>query len=426
MKILIKNATLISMDENREKIEKNIDILIEKSIISKIGKNIKEKADKTIDASNKIIMPGLINTHAHISMSIFRETLEGYTLQEWLNKKIWPMEDKLTKEDIYYSSKLSCIEMIKTGTTTVNDMYFIAEETIKAALETKVRIQTTRTLIDTKKDGNEKIKELEDLIRKYRNKYDTITLNVGIHSFYTTNPEYIKKCVEISKKYNLLIHIHFCENKKEVEDIKKIYGVNSPVELIQKYFQGSHVILAHAVKISKEDIKKLTKQKIYISHCPISNLKLGCGIANIKELLENKVCVTLGTDGQGSGSSLDLFEVMKYTSLLQKGIQENPKVIPSYEVLKMATINGAKALNLDSEIGSIKEGKKADIIILNLEDVLTKPINNIFSQIVYNVKGTNVETVIINGEIIMENRKLKESEEKIYKKVEEIIKRIEI
>ena len=146
----------------------------------------------------------------------------------------------------------------------------------------------------------------------------------------------------------------------------------------------------------------------------------------MEELLENKVCVTLGTDGQGSGSSLDLFEVMKYTSLLQKGIQENPKVIPSYEVLKMATINGAKALNLDSEIGSIKEGKKADIIILNLEDVLTKPINNIFSQIVYNVKGTNVETVIINGEIIMENRKLKESEEKIYKKVEEIIKRIEI
>lgn len=425
MSILIKNCNLISMSENREKIEHGIDILIEDNKIKQIGKNIEIPTEELIDATNKIIMPGLINTHAHISMSIFRETLDGYTLQEWLNQKIWPMEDKLQEEDIYYSSLLSCIEMIKTGTTTINDMYFMTDSIIKAAIKSGVRLQTTRTLMDLTEDGDTRLEEIEELIEKYNNKYTNITINIGIHGFYTSNDNYIQKCVELAKKYKLPIHIHFCENSKEVEDIKKIYNVNSPIELLKRYFKGVHVILAHSVKLTKEEIEELRNLDICVSHCPVSNLKLGCGIAKISYMVSNGIVVSLGTDGQGSGSNLDLFEVMKYTALLQKGINENPKELPAYEVIKMATINGAKALCLEDKIGSIEEGKMADLIILNLQNVVTKPINNIFSEIVYNIKGYNVETTIINGEIVMRDKKVRNIEEKeVYDKCEEIIKRI--
>lgn len=425
MKTLIENCTLISISEEREQVEYNTDILIEDSVISKISKNINEKVDKQIDATGKIVMPGLINTHAHIPMSIFRETLDGYNLQDWLEKKIWPMEDKLTKEDVYYASLLSCIEMIKTGTTFINDMYFMEDNIIKAALNSGIRMQTTTTLMDMANDGEERLEKLEHLIKRLDNKEETITLNIGIHGFYTSNDNYIPKCVNLAKKYNLPIHIHFCENEKEVLDIKRMYNVNSPVELIKKYFTGCHVILAHAVKLSKEEIEELAKEDIYISHCPVSNLKLGCGIANISYMIKKGITVSLGTDGQGSGSNLDLFETMKYTALLQKGISEDPKELPTYDVIKFATINGAKALGLEKQVGTIEVGKKADLIILNLDDTITKPTNNIFSQIVYNVKGTNVDTTIINGKIVMENRKVGFVNEKdVYNKCEEIIKRI--
>lgn len=425
MRILIKNANVISMDEKRPKWEKDTDILIEDTRIKKMGRGISENANKVIDASGKIVMPGLINTHSHVPMSIFRETVDGYMTQDWLEKKIWPMEDKMSKEDIYDASLLSFIEMIKTGTTTINDMYFMTEEIMKAATETGVRIQTTRTLMDMTGDGDTRIEELKKLLNTYQGKQENITFNIGIHGFYTTNDEYIKKCVVLAKQYDLPVHIHFCENRKEVEDIKTQYQVESPVELIKRYFKGMHVILAHAVKLTKQEIEELAKEDIDIAHCPVSNLKLGCGIADITSMQENGITVSLGTDGQGSGSNLDLFETMKFTALLQKGINEDPMKLSAYEVLKMATINGAKALGLQ-EVGSLEEGKKADMIILNLEDAISQPVNNIFAQIVYNVKGTNVETTIINGKILMENRKIKKIDEKsIYEECNRIICRIQ-
>ncbi len=425
MNILIKNCNLISMSDKKEKLEENIDILIKDGKIDKIKKNIEENVDKVIHAKGKIVMPGLINTHAHVPMSIFRETLDGYNLQDWLEKKIWPMEDKLNIEDIYYASLLSFIEMIKTGCTTINDMYFMTEEIIKAALNSGVRLQTTRTLMDIANDGDIRIKEFEELIKNYNDKEETITLNIGIHGFYTTNAPYIEKCANLARKYNKIVHIHFCENSKEREDIIKGYSVQSPAQLIKKYFKGLHVVLAHSVKLTKEEIKELANENIHISHCPVSNLKLGCGIANISYMLDNRINVSIGTDGQGSGSNLDLFEAMKYTALLQKGILEDPKQLPAYEVLKMATVNGAKALGLEQKIGTIEENKSADLIILNLDTVISTPVNNVFSQIVYNIKGTNVETTIINGKIVMENRVVNGINEKaIYQKCNEIIERI--
>ncbi len=422
MKILIKNCNLISMSENRKKYEPNMDILIEDNKIKRIEKNINEDCEKVINASGKVVMPGLINTHSHISMSIFRETVDGLKTQDWLTKKIWPMEDKLTNEDIYYATMLSCIEMIETGCTCINDMYFMTEDIIKAALESGVRLQTTRTLMGHNKEDLIRLEELNNLLENY--KYETITFNAGIHGLYTSNEEYVKKCVDFAEEKNLPIHMHFCENTQEREDIKRDYNVEEPSDVIKRDFKDIHNILAHSVKISDKDIENLKETNTYISHCPVSNLKLGCGIAPITKMVGEGLCVSLGTDGQGSGSNLDMFETMKFTALLQKGINENPEDLPAYEVLKMATINGAKALKLN-ETGEIEEGKLADLIIINMEETITNPINNIFAEIVYNVKGSNVDTTIVNGKVLMENRKINNVNKKeIIQKCEKIIERI--
>ena len=422
MKILIKNCNLISMSEDRKMYEPNIDILIENNKIKKIDKNINEDCEKVINASGKVVMPGLINTHSHISMSIFRETVDGLKTQDWLTQKIWPMEDKLTNEDIYYATMLSCIEMIETGCTCINDMYFMTEDIIKAALESGVRLQTTRTLMGHNKEDLIRLDELNNLLENY--KYETITFNAGIHGLYTSNEEYVKKCVDFAEEKNLPIHMHFCENTQEREDIKRDYNVEEPSDVIKRDFKGIHNILAHSVKVSDKDIENLKETNTYISHCPVSNLKLGCGIAPITEMVKEGLCVSLGTDGQGSGSNLDMFETMKFTALLQKGINENPEDLPAYEVLKMATINGAKALKLN-ETGEIEEGKLADLIIINMGETITNPINNIFAEIVYNVKGSNVDTTIVNGRVLMENRKINNVNKKeIIQKCEKIIERI--
>ena len=392
MKILIKNATVISMETSRNEIEPKTDILIIDDKIEKIGtdlleneigkqlKNISEL--EIIDATNKVVMPGLINTHSHVPMSIFRDTIDGYDLQEWLSKKIWPMEDKLTCEDIYYASLLSFIEMIETGCTTINDMYFMTDEIIKAMKISGIRLQTTRTLMDmvNEEEGESRIKELSRLIEVYKNE-PKLTFNCGIHGLYTANEAYIKKCVKFAVKRNLPVHIHFCENYKEVQDIKEIYG-KDPIDVLINNFQETHTLLAHAVKLDEPELNKIKKLDISVAHCPISNLKLGCGIAKISKMLEQGINVSLGTDGQGSGCNLDLFETMKIAGLLQKGITEDANVVDSYELLKMATINGAKALGLESNIGTIKEGKQADLIIINMDRTIVKPENNLISQIV--------------------------------------------
>lgn len=427
MKILIKNATLVSMCETREKVENNIDILIENDKIKEIGNNLSsENVENVIDATGKIVLPGLINAHCHAPMSIFRETVDGYDLQSWLHEKIWPMEDQLTDEDIYYASYLSYIEMIETGCTTMNDMYFSTEEIIKAALDTGIRLQTTRTQAEHEcgKGQEKRISELKEIIEKYNNKYDNITLNLGIHGLYTINTDYIKKCMKIAEKESLNVHMHFCENSKEVEDIKNIYN-KLPIVVLEEEFNTNKVLLAHCVKLSNDDIQRIAKMgNVSIVHCPVSNLKLGCGVANITEMMKNEINVALGSDGQGSGCSLDMFEEMKYAALLQKGIHEDAVLLPAYDVLKMATINGAKALNLEKEIGSIEIGKKADIIILNMENTVLQPVNDIVSDIVYNAKGSNVETTIVNGKILMENKKMNINKEEIVEKCKKIIDRI--
>lgn len=402
MKILLKNCKLISMQEGREKIEDNVDILIEDSYIKNIQQSITDDEAQKIDLNGKVVMPGFINTHAHVPMSLFKESVDGYLLQDWLEKKIWPVEDKLTSDDIYKYSKITFDEMINTGTTCVNDLYFNTEDIIRAANDKKIRIELTRTLMDSDGNGKQRLDELKYILDKYRDYNSNITFNVGVHGLYTSNEKYIKVVTDFARENNLKIHMHFCENSKEVEDIKREYKVEYPAQVLEKYFRGIKLILAHCVKLTDEDIKILKELDVSVSHCPISNLKLGCGVAPVQKLLDNGINVTLGTDGQGSGSNMDMFETMKFTALLQKGINENPMNMMAYDVIKLATINGAKALGKENEIGSIDINKKADLIAIDLESTcVNKPINDIFSTIVYNAKGVNVEFLMANGEILL-------------------------
>lgn len=392
------------MDEKREKKYEKLDIIIEDNKIIDIVSNYTGIYDEIIDATDKVVMPGLINCHTHLAMSIFRAINDNYTLDEWLNKKIWPIEKNLTEKDIYYATLLSIIEMIKTGTTCCNDMYFGYENVIKAADECHFRIMLGRNLTDSKDNGEEQIEDFKKLYKKYPSS-ELRHWTLAPHSLYTCSKKYLIKISKMAKELNLPIHIHFCENKEEVLKIKKTFH-KDPVDVLNKLgFLDNKLILAHGTFISDKGLKKLKNKNISIVHNPISNLNLGCGIADITKYMKY-VNISLGTDGQGSGNNLNMFYHMSVVDLLQKGIKENPTVFDSYNSLKMATINGAKALGLENEIGSIEIGKKADIIIIDLQKNELYSSNDIITNIVHNVSSKNIDTTIINGEVLLKDNKL--------------------
>jgi len=407
-KILIKNGNVL-IYQNDDIIIKKLDILIKENKIEKLAQNITDTGDcRILDAENKYIMPGLINCHTHLAMSIFRESFEGCSLYEWLNEKIWPKEANLNEKDVYYATLLSYIEQISTGTTCTNDHYFFSESIREAQEKAKVRTVLTRVLMDVDGGGENRIDEFLNLYNS-KTENDLITYTVSPHGLYTCTGEYLEKVSKIAKKINLPVHIHFLESNDEVEDIKKIHGEEG-IYVLRKYFSDTKNILAHGVKLDDKDIEILKNMNSGIVHNPVSNLRLGCKIADITKYKENGINVAIGTDGQGSGSNLDLFEAMRLACLLQGGIHENEERINAKDVIKMATINGAKMLGLDDKIGSIEEGKLADLIIINMDEnidnITMVPNLNAISNIVYNATGKNVETTIINGKILMENRKI--------------------
>ena len=409
--MIIKNGRVVIF-ENNDVVIKETDLKIENGIIKKINKNIEtEENEKIINANNKVIMPGLINTHCHSPMSIFRGTFEGCNLYTWLNEKIWPIEAKLNKDDIYNASMLSILEMISTGTTCFNDHYFMSEETRKAVNETKIRAVLTRVIMDN--DGeeglNNRIEEFKTFYEKRDNDNDLITYTVSPHGLYTCSSQCLKKARELALEYNLPVHVHFLESIDEIEDIKNIHNKDA-IKVLKEYFGDIHTILAHGVKLTDGDIEELKNLNTGIAHNPLSNLRLGCKIADTTKYMRNGINVAIGTDGQGSGNNLDMFEAMRTACLIQGGIHENDDRITSKEAIKMATINGAKLLGLDDKIGSIEEGKEADIILINIEPNLNNitklPNNDILSNLVYNTSGRDVDTTIVRGEILMENRKI--------------------
>lgn len=422
-RILIKNTNLISMDEKRNKVENNVDILIENDKIIDIANNINSDA-LVIDGTGKYVLPGLINAHCHIPMSLFKETVDGYPLKTWLEESIWPREAKLTSEDIYYASLLSFIEMIKTGTTTVNDHYFFQDEIIKASRKAGIHLVETRVVMDSDGQGDNRYQELIEFLKQYQPN-NQLDLSIGIHGLYTNSEEYVKKICTLAKEKDLLVHMHFCEDNNEVETIKNNYKVDHPAEVLKKYFSNLKCVLAHGVKLDDVDIQIIKSMDIGVAHCPVTNLKLGSGIANIAKLKANNIPVALGTDGPGSGSNFDMFEVMKFAALLQKGIHEEPLLMTAYDTLKMATIDGAKVLGLNHKIGSVEVGKQANLIILSLNNIKTQPVNDVIADIVYNANQNNIEHVIINGHLVLKDYKLCNLNEKdIIQKCSAITKRI--
>lgn len=401
---VIKGGTVITMDEKRKEQYEKLDIVIKDDKIFKIVKDYDGEYDMLINATNKVVLPGLINAHTHLGMSIFRATNDSLTLNEWLENKIWPIENNLTNDDVYYSTLLSCIEMIKTGTTTSNDMYFNCDGSIKALKQTKLRSLFSRCLMDGTGQGQKMIDEFLKLYEENKDS-DLIKFSVAVHSFYTSSEEYLKKCSDLALKLDLPLHIHFCENETEVSTIKEKYNMD-PVDALEKVgMLRNKLILAHTTFISEDKLSKFLNKKVSFVHNPISNLNLGCGIANISKY-KNYVNVCLGTDGQGSGNNLNLFYHMSMVDLLQKGLYKDPVVSSSYEVLKMATINGAKALFMDDKIGSIEVGKNADIIIVDLNEIETYPTVDVINNVVHNTGYSNVDATIVNGEVLMLNHKL--------------------
>ncbi len=403
---LIKNGTVISMDLKRDKQFEIMDVVFSDNKIIYVGTDYQGEYDKVIDATGKIVMPGLINCHTHLGMSIFRATNDDLTLDSWLNDKIWPIEDKLTDDDLYYTTLLSMVEMIKTGSTCFNDMYFGYKGSIPAIKKCGVRGIYGRCLMgNMDKDSICRVDDFKKLYEEYKDD-DKIRLSIAPHALYTCNLEYLKLCSDLAKEYNLPIHIHLSENMNEVKTVTNKFGMK-PMEILDKVgMLEKRVILGHGTFLSDSEINMIKNRDVSVCTNPVSNLNLGCGIADLVKYKKNGINVCLGTDGQGSGNSLNLFYTMSLVDYLQKGKYEDPTVMSSYDVLKMATINGAKALGID-DIGSIEVGKKADIIILDISDISLYPAYDLIPFIVHNCFYDVVDTTIIDGKILMMDKELK-------------------
>ena len=422
MKTLIKNATLLDMVDDVPNIRKT-DILIEDNKIAKIEENIEDDQAQVIDAKEKVVMPGLVNTHTHLAMSIFRGYKDDQKLMDWLENAIFPVEDRLRPEDIYWNSFLSCIELIKSGTTTFNDMYFRMDKTIEAVEESGLRGVIAWCITDTS------IKDKITRTREYHEKYNyldsKIKIYVSAHAPYSCSPDTIQLCVDLAKELNTGIHIHLSETLQEDKIIRERYNKTGTEYLNDLHVFDVPVVLAHGIYISDSDLEILKKIKGGISHNPISNCKLSSGICDVTKLRKNGINVGIGTDGIGSTTTLDMFEEMKTAAYLQKINTMEPTSIKAYDILKMATIEGARVLGLEDEIGTIEVGKKADLIFINTNKTHLYPENYLCTNLVYSANGADVDTVIIDGKLIMQNRKLLNINEKQVKKnIAKVVKRL--
>jgi len=423
MDLMILGGTIVTMSSMG--IIRNGAIIIEDNQIIDVGEaeRLKNKYSRyeKIDAKGKVVIPGLVNTHNHIAMSLLRGYADDYPLKEWLEKWIWPLESKMRGYDIYIGSLLTAVESIMGGVTTINTMYHYMEDgnEAQALAEAGMRGVVGHVCFSWRKDEDRR--RLEALARKWHGKANgRIRISVDPHAPYTVDPDYMRELKSIKEDLNerygsdrnpIIWHIHLAETADEPEKIKESFGVDiegGVVEYLNSLnVLGEDVIAAHCVSLTERDIKILADKGVKVSHNPISNLKLASGISPIPKLIKAGVTVSLGTDGPSSNNVSDMFEVMKVTALLHKGVSGDPTVLPAESVLRMATIDGARALLWDGDIGSIEVGKKADIVILNFRKPHLCPLYSEVSHLIYAAKASDVETVIIDGEIVMEDREVK-------------------
>ena len=425
--ILIKNALILDPNNFENKKQS---LLIKDDLIAEIADSIDEaNVDKIIDAEGKILLPGLINTHTHLSMTLFRGLADDLSLDSWLNDHIWPMEANLNGDYCYIGALLGAVELIKSGTTTFSDMYFYMEDVARAVEDAGIRAVLSYGMIDFG-DAERREAEIEENLQLFKScngmADGRIKVFFGPHSPYTASEELLIKVRELADENNMGIHIHVSETEKEINDSLDEKGLR-PFEYLEKIgFLGPDVVAAHCVWLSDEEIEIIKKHNVKVSHNPCSNMKLASGVAPVSKLIENDICVSIGTDGASSNNNLDLIEELKTASLLQKVSTLDPKVLSSDEAITMATIKGAEALGLENEIGSIEVGKKADIILIDTNSANMVPdSSSLSSNVIYSANGSNVDTTICNGKILMENKKLTVlDEQEIYDKARKAIKEL--
>jgi 5-methylthioadenosine/S-adenosylhomocysteine deaminase len=411
--LIIRGGTVVTMDGAHRVIEDGA-IAVKGGRVVAVDdtKDIDRRyaAREVINAGGKVVIPGLINGHTHVPMTLFRGIADDLDLQEWLTKYIFPAEAKNVTEDfVRVGTRLGLAEMLRSGTTTYCDMYYfedaIADETFKAGM----RGVLGETLIDFPVPDNKTYEEglvyTERFVKKWQGN-PLIIPAIAPHAPYTVSEEHLKAARALSDRTGAPIVIHISETKREVDDSLKAKGA-SPVDYLNRIgFLNNRVIAAHMVWPSDGELDLLKKLGVGIVHNPQSNMKLASGVAPVPKMLRENLPVGLGTDGAASNNDLNLWEEMDSAAKLHKLISNDPKVVTAEEAFEMATIRGARALHLEKEIGSIEKGKRADIVIVDLESLNQTPSYNIYSDLVYSTKGADVRTVIIEGRVVMRDRRL--------------------
>ncbi|MGD9410336.1 MAG: amidohydrolase [Desulfobacterales bacterium] len=410
--ILVTNGTVLTLDADDSEII-NGAVAIGRDAITAVGP-ADEFGDwhisQVIDARGGIIMPGLVNSHTHAAMTCFRGLADDLQLMTWLNDHIFPAEAKLDDQSVYAGSLLACAEMIMSGTTCFCDMYLFEDAVARAAKKAGVRAVVGEVLYDFNSPNYGPIKNgfkyTQKLIDTWQND-PLVTIAVEPHSTYLCAPQLLKQAFKLTQSANLPLVIHLAESKSEISQIKERYD-RTPVEhLAELGVLAPNVLACHCVELTDNDIGLLRRFDVKVAHNAESNMKLASGVAPIPRLINEGICVGMGTDGCASNNDLDLFLEMDSVAKLHKAKTLDPTVMDALTVLKMATINGARALGLDQAIGSLEIGKKADLIIIDTNKPHLTPMYNPVSHLVYAAMGSDVTTSIINGNVVMEDGRIK-------------------
>ena len=402
--ILIENTTIIGKDIKKGS------VLVEDDKIASINENLNKKdADAVINGEGKVLIPGLVNTHTHLPMTLMRGLADDLLLDNWLNDHIWPTEANLDGDICYAGALLACVEMIKSGTTTLNDMYFYMDQVAQAMDESGIRGIISHGMLDMGDEEKRKA-EYKETLRIIDKCHDTadgrIKVSLGPHAPYTCSTELLNWVRKKADQLDLRIHIHVSETEFEVKTIVENYEAR-PFEYLDRIgFLKDDVVAAHAVWLSNSEMEIIKRKGVKLSHNPTSNMKLASGISPVAKMQDKGIDISLGTDGAASNNNLDMLEEMKIAALQQKVNTLDPTVLKAEEVFNMATIGGATALGMEDEIGSIEVGKKADMALVNMKAPHLTPFRHPYSHLVYSANGGDVDTVICNGQILMQEREL--------------------
>jgi len=415
--LVIKNADFVVCDEST--IVKNGAIAIDEGKIVAVGKTSDitkvYEAETVIDAKKKLVMPGLVNCHTHLPTCFYRGFAEDLPLMDWLQKIVFPAMQLLNKTNTYLFALVGCIEMIKSGTTCYLDQYIFPKSLCKAAKDSGLRgvigaRLSEESLSPDAKSPEELLKKAKSAFQEWNDKENgRIRVWLGPHSPYNCGPDYLKKTLELAQDLSTPITTHLSETRDEVKLIKNRYGRRPAEHLHNLGLLNSNLLASHCVWLDDKEIEIFKKSGANVAHNPISNMKLASGICRLTDLLTEGITVGIGTDGVTSNNNMDMFESMKFASLLQKTRTYDALAITAKTAFRLSTLEGAKALGLDGKIGSIQKNKQADLILIDLKSPHFFPVteHSMISNLVYAAHGDDVDTVIVDGNILMENKKIK-------------------